>query len=62
MSYPAIKDFSLLVDNREQALGRAMSLEKRLPKSGLEEPYDAQLQDYIERKAVELITDSEMEQ
>jgi hypothetical protein len=30
VSYPAVKDFSLLTDNREQALGRAKSLEKRL--------------------------------
>ena len=32
--YPAIRDFNLLGDNREQALGRAKSLEKRLIKTG----------------------------
>ena len=60
VSYPAIKDFSLLSDNREQALGRAKSLEKRLIKTGRKPSYDEQLQDFITRGAVEKISDDEM--
>ena len=61
VSYPAIKDFSILSDNREQALSRARSLEKRLLKSGFKESYDEQLKDFIDRKAVERITDEELQ-
>ena len=60
VSYPAIKDFSLLGDNREQALGRAKSLEKRLIKTGFKASYDEQLQDFITRGAVEKISDEEL--
>ena len=61
VSYPAIKDFSLLTDNRQQALSRAKSLEKRLIKSGMKTSYDDQLKDFINRKAVELISNEEMQ-
>ena len=59
--YPAIKNFNILSDNREQALGRARSLEKRLIKTGRKEAYDEQLQDFITRGAIDKITDEEME-
>ena len=59
VSYPAIRDFSLLGDNREQALGRAKSLEKRLIKTGRKASYDEQLQDFITRKAVEIISEAD---
>ena len=60
MLYPAVKDFSLLGNNREQALGRASSLEKRLLKTGRKSAYDEQLQDSITRGAILEIPDDEM--
>ena len=60
MSYPAVKDFSLLGNNREQALGRARSLEKSLLKTGRKSAYDEQLQDFITRGAIVEIPDDEM--
>ena len=46
VSYPAIRDFGLLSDNRDQALTRAKALERRLLKSGFKESYDDQLRDW----------------
>ena len=60
VSYPAVKDFSLLGDNREQALGRARALEKRLVKTGRKAAYDEQLQDFITREAIEKLSDEDM--
>jgi hypothetical protein len=49
VSFPAVKDSSHLSDNREQALGRGKSLEKRLIKTGRKASCDEQLQDFITR-------------
>ena len=61
VSYPAIKDISLLTDNRQQALIMAKSLEKRLIKTEMKSSYCDQLKDFINRKAVELISDEEIQ-
>ena len=59
VKYPAIKDFSVLTDNREQVIARAKSLEKRLIKSGMKECYDGQLKDFIARGAIVELSDEE---
>ena len=62
VTYPAIKDFSLLSDNRTQVIGRAKCLEKRLIKTGFKTSYDEQRKDFIARKAVEKISDEELKE
>ena len=59
--YPAIKDFGVLTDNREQVIARAISLEKRLLKTGMKGSYDDQVKDFLARGVLEEINDEEME-
>ena len=62
VKYPAIKDFGVLTDNREQVIARAKSLEKRLLRTGMKEKYDGQLKDFIARGAIVEMSDEEMKE
>ena len=58
--YPFIKDPNVLQDNFEQVKKRALSVEKRLEKAGEMESYNKQLEDFIARGAISVITEDEM--
>ena len=57
--YPFIKDPSVLQDNFEQVKKRALSVEKRLVRVGEMESYNKQLEDFIARGAVSIISEEE---
>ena len=61
--YPLIKDPAVVLsDNRQQAVGMAKGLERRLIKEGLYKAYCDELQDYINRGVIRLLTDKEIEE
>ena len=49
-TYPLLGDPGALEDNREQAVAMAKGLEKRLKKQGLQDKYNTEFQDYLDRE------------
>ena len=62
-TYPWIKDPNLLEDNFLAARAMLKSTQNRLRKSPkLEETYEEQIQDLIDRKVARMLTDEEMKE
>ena len=59
VQYPAIKDFSVLTDNREQVIERTKSLERRLISTGMKDGCDGQVKDFIARGVLVELSDDE---
>jgi hypothetical protein len=59
--YPFIKSPDVLQDNFEQVKKRALSVEKRLERTGELDCYNGQFEDFIARKAISPIIKEEME-
>ena len=51
-TYPLLGDPGVLEDNREQAIAMAKGLEKRLKKQGLQDKYNTEFQDYLDRGVI----------
>ena len=59
---PLIKDAGLLTDNKQQAVGMAADLERRLKKIGQLESYNTELKEFINRGVVKELSCEDMEQ
>merc|ERR1712082_209479 len=58
--YPAKGDLTQLQDNRGQAIGCAVSLERKLSKDKTREIYNAEFLGYVERELFKELTQDEM--